>query len=350
MKKYVNDGPLDDAAARAAREQIITRFRFDPGKVNVQDALDRECERNPFDPVADYLESLVWDGEPRLDRWLVRYLGAEPTPLNRAFGRKTLLAAVRRVFDEGCKFDHLLVLEGPQGAGKSTAWRILAGDENFSDEPVKWDNSKQQREAATGVWIHEIGELVGLRKADVEAVKTFLSRQNDRSRAAYDRYVSDQKRRCIFVGTVNRNQRSGYLNDPTGARRFWPVACGRIDLEGLKGDRDQIWAEASYCESRGESLALPPELYGLAGVEQDKRRIVDPWLDILEDVKGTIEDGWARVSTMDLMMRDLGIERARVSPAEMSRVGIVMRQLGWDGPKVFRVGGQTVRGFDRRVT
>ena len=190
----------------------------------------------------------------------VYYLGADDTELNRAFGRKILLAAVRRVLQRGCKFDYMLILEGLQGAGKSSAWQILAGAENFSDAQIKWDDPKQQRELM-GAWIHEVSELVGLRKADVDAIKSFLSRQVDRGRAAYDRFPSDQPRRGIIVGTINPRPGMGYLTDPTGARRFWPVKVGRIALDALKEDRDQLWAEAVTIEATGESLELPSHLW-----------------------------------------------------------------------------------------
>jgi hypothetical protein len=117
-----NLGPeLSDAVCRALRDQIINGFNFDAGKENVQQAAERACEVNRFDPMSDYLDAQRWDGRPRLDRWLITFLGAEDTPLNRAIGRKVLIAAVRRVRQPGCKFDYVMVLEGEQGTGKSTA-------------------------------------------------------------------------------------------------------------------------------------------------------------------------------------------------------------------------------------
>jgi predicted P-loop ATPase len=132
-----NLGPeLSDAVCRALRDLIIAQFGFDPGIENVQQAAERACEATRFDPVCDYLNSVQWDGKPRLDEWLETYLGADDTPLNRSVGRKMLLATVRRARQPGCKFDYVVVLEGTQGTGKSSALRILAGEENFSDAPA----------------------------------------------------------------------------------------------------------------------------------------------------------------------------------------------------------------------
>ena len=204
-----NLGPeLSDPIVRAVRHKIVARFNFDPGKDNVHEALEHLCDATQFDPVVDYLAGIEWDGAPRLDRWLIVYLGAEDTALNRAFGRKALMAGVRRARQPGCKFDYMLVLEGPQGAGKSSAVQILAGaSENFSDQPIKWDDPQKQMEAVGGVWIYEVGELVGLRKADVENIKSFLSRQVDRVRPAYGRHKVDRPRRCIFIGTSTAARR-----------------------------------------------------------------------------------------------------------------------------------------------
>ena len=358
-----NYGPeLSDAIARAVRDAIVARQGFDPGKDNVQEALERRCEANRFDPVADYLDSLQWDGKPRLDRWLIDYLGAENTPLNRSFGRKVLIAAVRRVRQPGCKFDFMLVLEGPQGAGKSLALKILAGsEENFSDAPIKWDDPQAQQEAVNGVLIYEVAELTGLRKADVEHVKNFLSRTVDKVRPAYGRYRVDRPRRCIFIGTTNGGASAGYLSDPTGARRFWPVAVGRIDLEALRRDRDQLWAEAAHHEARGEALPIDKGLYEAAAIEQERRRAPDTWTDILAGVKGerfeTPDGPVERISTSELLTRWLQLQPAQMGPGTSQRVAIVVRGLGWT-PVQMRVpqGGSApgkatrpVRGYERKL-
>jgi hypothetical protein len=239
------------------REQVLRRYGFDAGKEFLLDALKTECFNHIFDPVRDYLDGLHWDGVPRVDRWLIDYCGAEDTPLNRAFGRKVLMAAVRRVRKPGCKFDYVLVLEGPQGIGKSTMLRILEGDENFSDGEILGDEKREQQEAVQGVWLYEISELEGMRKADTTHIKLFISKTHDKARPAYGRIRVDRPRRCISIATTNEKN---YLRDSTGNRRFWPVKVLRIDLSAIARDRDQLWAEASVLEATGETLVIdgPP--------------------------------------------------------------------------------------------
>jgi putative DNA primase/helicase len=335
-------GPkLSDAICRAVRRKSARVFCLDFGASNIQQALEATCEANQFDPICDYLDKLKWDGEPRLDPWLIIYCGAEDTKLNRAFGRKTLIAAVRRARKPGCKFDHMLILEGKQRAGKSSLWKILAGgDDNFSDQAILHENSQKQQENLAGRWIYEIAELKDIYRTDVETLKSFLSRTNDRGRAAYGRYVKEQPRRGIIVGTTNSAE---YLRDATGGSRFWPVAVSdTIDLEAIERDRDQLWAEAAHYEATGESLIIPQELWGVAAVAQDARMLRDPWEDILSTVQGEIVkgdgEGWEeRISTFDLLERCLQIPRKDMSDRDSKRLGPIMRdRLGWRGPKGIR--------------
>jgi virulence-associated protein E len=238
------------------RRKVLLEWGFDPGRQFMEDALRLECLDHTFDPVREYLDGLKWDGVPRIDGWLTRYCGADDTPLNRAFGRKWLVAGVRRVRQPGCKFDTMLVLEGYQGQGKSTLLLILAGgDENFSDAEIIGDDKKEQQEAVQGVWIYEIGELEGMTKHDVTSIKLFLSKTHDRARPAFGRARVDRARRCVFAGTTNDDK---YLRDTTGNRRVWPVKVrGLIDLDAVRRDRDQLWAEAATAETAGEPLTLP---------------------------------------------------------------------------------------------
>jgi predicted P-loop ATPase len=342
-----NLGPqLSDASCRAMRDMIIRRFGFDPGIENVQQAAERACEMHRYDPVLDYLDSLRWDGKPRLDRWLTTHLGAEDTPLNQAIGRKMLIAAVRRGRHPGCKFDYVVVLEGKQGTGKSSALRTLAGDENFSDQPLLHLDSRAQQEALEGVWLYEISELVGLRRTEIETVKGFISRTSDNVRPAYGRFRVDQLRRSICVGTTNDNQ---YLRDATGNRRFWPVKTGKIDLIELRFDRDQLWAEAAAAEAQGEPLLIQEYLYKAAADQQEQRLLHYPWEDALANVKGTriTVDGTRleeRISSKELLSIHLKLSADKQTDAASKRLRNVMNRLGWQGPKKMKF--DTTLGFE----
>ena len=176
-----------------------------------------------------------------------------------------------------------VTLEGEQGQGKSTLFKVLAGsDENFSDAEIIGCDKKEQQELVQGVWIYEIGKLEGMTKHDVTHIKLFLSKTYDRARPAYGRNRVDRPRRNVFGGTTNDNK---YLRDTTGNRRIWSVdLCGRglIDLAGITRDRDQLWAEAAAIEASGEALTLPPTLWGVASIEQLARLTHDPWEDVIE--------------------------------------------------------------------
>jgi predicted P-loop ATPase len=244
----------------------------------------------------------------------------------------------------GTKFDNIVVLEGQQGTGKSSAVAILAGRDFFSDQDLLTLDAKAQMEALEGVWLFEIPELAGMRRADVEKIKAFASRWEDRARPAYGRFRENRKRRCIFVGTTNDNE---YLNDPTGNRRFWPVATGTIDLDGLERDRDQLWAEATALEVAGESITLQRELWPEAAAAQAARMEEDTWIEALEKVEGTLFKGTYRISTKTLFEEELRIPPERQHPYMRSRLRRAMERLGWTY-KVFRMKTGTVRGFERQ--
>ena len=268
-----------DNVALMLRAVIIKLERFDPGKNNVFDALTQRCLENSFDPVKDYLDGLRWDGFGRIDKWLTTHLGAEDNPLNCAIGRKMLIAAVRRVQQPGCKFDYIVVMDrSQQGVGKSTVIQILAGEGNFSDQEILLAGSREHQEYLEGVWLFELGELSGLHRTDANKLKSFASRQVDRARPAYGRSRVDRPRRCIFIGTTNDPE---YLQDPTGNRRFWPFTPGKIDLEAVRRDRDQLWAEAAAAEAKGEVLTIPEALWPDVEARQQSRLLSDPWEEAL---------------------------------------------------------------------
>lgn len=254
------------------------------GVNKVIDAVNLTAERHAKDPVVDYLDSLEWDGEARVDRLFIDYLGAEDTEYVRAATRKMLVAAVVRIMRPGCKFDQMLILSGAQGIGKSTLLHRL-GRDWFTDSICSF-SGKDARESVQGVWIVELGELTALDKSEVEAVKQFVSQQEDWFRVAYGRRTEQYPRRCVFFGTSNKD---AYLRDTTGNRRFWPIDVGKFppkksvfdDL--TEGEVDQIWAEAVQLYDAGEPLYLDRELTKAAEDIQEAHREDDPWEGLIQE-------------------------------------------------------------------
>jgi hypothetical protein len=341
-----------DHAGHLLRVAMHTAFGFDPGKDHVHDALIQLALTHRFDPLRDHLDGIRWDGTKRLDTWLTTYLSAEDSPLNRAFGPLTLIAAVRRVRQPGCKFDHILVFEGPEGTQKSGTIALLALDaRNFSDQRILGLSDRQQQELLRGKWLYEIAEMHGMKRADVDAVKAFASRTNDRARPAYGRSLIDQPRRCVFIGTTNNDK---YLKSQTGNRRFWPVKTGAIDVDALRRDRDQLWAEAAAIEASGLSLTLPRELWEQAKIEQDARLEDDPWMDLLENIEEEltpcpVTGGGQeyRISTKAIFAQRLHVPESKRSTGDNARIKGVMNRLGWNGPELLYFDGKRARGYRR---
>ena len=319
-------GPLlDDHTMERLWLTVDAKFRFRPTKDFFWTVVSDEARRCSLHPVLDYLDSLVWDGKPRIDKFLSTYAGAKSTPYTDAVGALMLIAAVRRVRKPGCKFDEMPVLEGAQGTNKSTALRILAGqDDWFSDDlPLGNVDSKRVIEALAGRWIVEAAELNGMRKGDIDHLKAFLSRTHDRARMSYDRLVTEVARQCVIIGTTNSAE---YLRDGTGNRRFWPVAIEQFDIEALRRDRDQLWAEAAARETQGESIRLRPSLWGAAADEQSERRIADPW----EETIGAHLDGFEGLLRIEDAWKLVGVPAGQRTQPQNQRLGDAMRQAGWE--------------------
>lgn len=344
--------PLDDRVVNSLWLRIDREHRFRPTFTFYEKVLTDAAYDNTFHPVRDYLGSLTWDGEPRIDRWLATYGGAEDAEETsegrtylEAISAIVLIAAVRRVMHPGCKYDEMLVMESEQGFNKSSALRALCPqDEWFSDDlPLNVD-AKEIIERTIGKWIIEASDLVGGRKADRDHLKSMLSRQIDGpARMAYAHVPVERPRQFIIVGTTNSSE---YLADSTGARRFWPVKVGRFDADGIARDRDQLWAEAVVREAQGESIRLPEELWLKAGEHQEQRREIDAWESLLEETVSMIHpsvSGRIQVATT-LLWDALGIEVARRDRLSARRISETMQRLGFVRTKI-RVEDNVVWGY-----
>jgi hypothetical protein len=317
-------GPgLSDNAATVLWGYLEERYGFNLSMDRAVGIMKALALANRRHPVREYLDCLQWDGRERISEWLPIYAGSESNPYVRAVGRLTLVAAVRRIRQPGAKFDEMLILEGPQGRGKSSLIATLAVNEDwFSDDLPLGADTKRFMEAVAGRWIIEAGELTGMRRSDVEALNACLSRRVDRSRLAYGRMTTELPRQFIMIGTTNSDR---YLRSSHGNRRYWPVVTGAVDLEALRRDRDQIWAEAAFCEARGDPVRLDPSLYAAAAEQQEERMVEDPFLHNLSEALG---DQKGKIRAVDIWAA-AGIPEGQRSQDHNERLGSVMLELGW---------------------
>lgn len=294
----------------------------------------RVAEHNKFNPVKDALNKLVWDGKSRINGnedglpFFAEYFGAEDTEINRLFGEKWLIGAVARAMKPGCKMDTMIVLEGPQGLQKSTSLQVLSDGlvkGVFTDE-MSDPNSKDAALQMQGRWIIEIAELDSFSKATVTGIKSWLARSTDRFRRPYGKVVEEFPRSCVMAGTVNPLGNAGYLKDPTGGRRFWPVETTYIDIERLKIDAQQIWAEALHLYKQGIKWWLTKDQDALATQAQKRRYEDDPWS---EKIDGHCA-GLGTVSLQSIMSNCLEIPAERQNILVTRRISSHMVRRGWE--------------------
>lgn len=354
MKEGWNDS--DNAALKV---YVSNKYGvYSPTKT--KDAILAVAAERAYHPIKEYLDNLSeWDGIDRVETLLVDYFGATDNSYTKAVTRKTMVAAVARIYHPGTKFDSVLILNGPQGIGKSTFFAKLAGDW-FSDSLTLTDmKDKAGPEKLQGYWMLELGELAGMRKTDVEVVKSFISRCDDKYRASYGVNVESHPRQCVIVGSTNAE--SGFLRDITGNRRFWPV---RISGNGKKKawqmsvyDVEQIWAETLVLYEKGEKLYLEGDDVHLATSEQDdamesdeREGLVRTYLDTLlpEDwdtmsayerrnfLNGSEFGGESHVGTvertlvcnMEIWCECFGKEAAAMKPADSYAIAGIMKKIG----------------------
>lgn len=321
-----------DECAYESKVWIAANHKLEPSTPTMHEAVVVAAKDFKFHPVRDYLDSLKWDGVKRAHKWAVDYLGAHDNIYHRTVGLKMLVGAVSRVYHPGEKFDYLVVLEGKQGTGKSTALSILAAPW-FADLTLDVHN-KDTIEAMRGKWIIELSEMETHNRTEEKAMKAFLSRSEDRARLAYMRIAKDYPRQSIFVGTINPEEEDiGWLKDTTGNRRYWPVATGDIKLAELKLVRDQLWAEAVQLHKSGVPLYLEDRAIALqAEAEQKKRMGVDAWEDRIK--LWVDRDEYVKLKNVitgqEIYTDCLSGKLPMYTRREQSRIAMIMNRLGWE--------------------
>lgn len=323
---------------------LQTWFQRDMGIVKIskdciQSAVIGHARKFTRNEPKDWMESLRWDGTPRLETFLDRYMGAESNRYTKAVSLNWWVSLVARIYQPGCKVDTMMVLEGPQGIRKSSALAAIGGPW-YAEIAERVDN-KDFHQALQGKMLVEIAELDAFGKSEVTRIKQVITCSTDRYRSSYGRYAEDHPRKCVFVGSTNDDH---YLRDATGGRRFWPVKCRSIDLDGIKNNRDQFFAEAVTLLKGGASWwEMPAEE---TAREQEARRQVDSWEEpistwIKRREAEVVASGGLALTTTEIMIGALGIEEvSKHSRQEQMRVACIMRVLGWRSDVVWQMGSK----------
>lgn len=325
------------------------------------EAIQTVAHKRRFHPIREYLEALVWDGTSRIDKWLIHALGESPTTRRPAMveylqvvGRCWLLGMVNRVMEPGCKFDYCPVLEGAGGLRKSTLVEVLAGKQYFSDTPFEVGRGKEGQEQVQGLWLYEIAELTHFNKAEVGAIKAFISSKADRYRVAYGATVSNFPRQCLLVGTTNENT---YLRDRTGNRRFWPIPVRSvINTEWVAKYRDQLLAEAFVLYGQGAAYTPTPSQEARLFVPMQENRLVETavlseLLHVLTRTPvatgiGSVVNELTSFVTIAQLVLALGVDAAKSTPALEAQMRSWLDHEGWERVKR-QVNGARAWGYVR---
>lgn len=339
-----NGSAVTDADIHRIKFYCAENFGVEFNDHVIDQTLREIADANRFHPVKAWLSSLVWDGKPRLSSWLKDHAGAEgPDDYLEAVSRKMLIAMVKRVFEPGCKFDYVVILEGLQGIGKSTLLRKLTGDDWFSDAGLVIGD-KDAIMVMQNKWLIELGELSTMKRAETEQLKQFITQTTDRIRVPYGKRVEDFPRQCIFVGSTNSDE---YLPDLTGNRRFWPVKVSGIEFDGITSVREQLFAEAVQAYEWGEPLYMDDDsTVGLAQIEQAKRQTSDEWVSTVNDiVQGEMFPRKAfEIKDVAKRMDQMGAHK--MGSWEVQRIARCLVMLGYES---FREGGGDRRRLWRQA-
>ena len=310
-----------------------------PKVTSIKPVIFSVAEKYQFDPLTEYLEGLVWDGTPRVDEFFRRYFGVDPARSSNyanIVSRRFLISCVARALRPGCKVDTMPIIEGPQGLMKSSGIKAFTGEQFFSDE-LSEIGSKDAKLEMQGKWVFEIAEMHRMNAAETNAVKKFLSQSTDRFRPPYGTTVIEAARRCAMIGTINPDG-NAYLKDSTGARRFWPVTATKVDIDAIRRDRDQIWAEAVTLLKAGEPWWIQAGEIDVVEEQQAERTDIDVWTDlVLDAIKG-------RTSILlSELIRQVGIPAKDAGDRHSARIGRIMRSVGWMATRDMNGGAPVIK-------
>ena len=315
--------PVRDDDVTAIQEFLQRAGLETVGKDAVHQGVDLRAREKSFHPIRDYLTALQWDGRPRLGDWARLYLGAEPTPYNCEIAKMFVIAMVARVFRPGCKNDYMPIFEGPQGSFKSSAAAVLGGNWYSDCLPDLRIGGKDIPQHLRGKWIVELGELAAMDKSESAALKAFITRREERYRPPYGRKEVFEPRQCVFLGTTND---AVYLRDQTGGRRFWPIRTGKIAIDELARDRDQLFSEAVMAFQSGARWWPDGDFErDHIAPEQAARYEADAWEDaIAEHISGA-----EKVTILSVARLALSFSTDRIGTADQRRIAAALTRLGW---------------------
>jgi predicted P-loop ATPase len=334
--------PVTDADATAVQVHLQWYGFRRLGKDTTHQAIDKYARENSYHPLRNYLTGLEWDGVERLPEWLHAYLGTDKNDYTARIGTMFLIGMVARILRPGCKLDYMLTIEGDQGVWKSKMCSVLAG-EYFSDQ-LPDISGKECSQHLRGKWLIEVAELRAYSRAAIDQFKEFLTRDTERYRPPWGRKEVHEPRQCVFIATTNKLL---YLKDESGNRRFWPVKIGIIDLDSLRRDRDQLFAEAVYRFGKDEPW-WPDAEFERATIasEQEARFEVDVW----EHPIRVFLSGRTKTTVMEICLGALGYEPARpgaqerdgepkllrgtpinrITPRDQQRITAILRHIQWE--------------------
>lgn len=329
-----------DVLATTVCDWLMRHYRLSVASGEVADRIMRVAKLNRYNPLQDYLNALVWDRKPRIESFLIDYCGArctnaaedDITAYIKLISSRWFIAAVARALKPGCQVDNVLVLEGPQGKGKTSALRVLGGRWSCDTQLVLGDKDSKMLAACS--WLIELAELASFKKSESEQMKAFLTARTDKYRRPYGRAITDEDRMCIFIGTTNEGT---YLRDRTGNRRFWPCYVTSVDLARIAADRDQLWAEAVSMYHAGQRWWLTDDEQKLADVQTDERLTESA-------VEAKVWEWWtgthptkrdAHVTGQRIAETALGYQNAKdITPGVLTEIGLAMKALGFGKKRI----------------